>query len=359
MFRSDRLRDVSVREPWREHGLRRAWGARSPSKHGILLGVLVFSFWGGAASAQTSFSAAPGPAQTTKEKGLGNVVDAEMLQGNLVLMNSPFQDELQQLVNELGQQTNRPDLTFTVRILCNDSINAYATSGGYIYIHSGLLDFLTDRDQLAAILAHEIHHAATSAVLQDLSGRTGMKSSIEKEAIMLGWMSLGAFAGAAIGVKTGAIPKMQPAVAAQPAGRPPVGRVDGVLVVTGPGSPARPGVPAQVQMPAPITQLGGDLGRSQGMLAAASAMTRFSAKVELDADKAAVDYLANTGHNPTVLLDVMNKFKALKTDKKDELSKYRVGWIDKKPGLDERIRNIRQILDARPMSESQPHAPLP
>jgi predicted Zn-dependent protease len=297
----------------------------------------------------------PLSAQTTTEKGLGNVVDAELLRSNVVLLNSPIQDELQQIVNDLGQQAKRPDMTFTVRILCNPSINAYATSGGYIYVHTGLLDFLSDRNEVAAVLAHEVHHAATSEVLHEISGeRNGLKRAIEREAITFGWISLGALAGAAIDVKGGGIPKGI-IIGKQTAVAPRATRGPGGLITATPAIPAKAGVlipPTWSGLS--FTQLGSDLGERQGALAAANAIAHFSAQIELDADKAAVDYLANTGYDPNVLMDVMKKFKALKNDENNALSRYRVGWVEKKPGLDERMQKVRDAIEARRLAQTQP-----
>ncbi|MEP0765801.1 MAG: M48 family metalloprotease [Fimbriimonadia bacterium] len=39
-------------------------------------------------------------------------------------------------------------------------VNAFAMPGGFIFVHSGLLDFVESDDELAAVLAHEIIHAA-------------------------------------------------------------------------------------------------------------------------------------------------------------------------------------------------------
>jgi predicted Zn-dependent protease len=43
-------------------------------------------------------------------------------------------------------------------ILKSDDINAFATIGGYLYITTGLLDFVDSYDELAFIIGHEVAH---------------------------------------------------------------------------------------------------------------------------------------------------------------------------------------------------------
>lgn len=40
-----------------------------------------------------------------------------------------------------------------------ETINAFATPGGYIYVYTGLLDFLDSEDEIAGVIGHEIAHA--------------------------------------------------------------------------------------------------------------------------------------------------------------------------------------------------------
>jgi predicted Zn-dependent protease len=74
-----------------------------------------------------------------------------------------YDDErLQQYVNEIGQRiaakSDRPDLQYTFTVLDDESINAFADPGGYIYVFRGLLAYLSSEAELAATLGHEISH---------------------------------------------------------------------------------------------------------------------------------------------------------------------------------------------------------
>lgn len=71
---------------------------------------------------------------------------------------------LQEYVDGVGQRlaavSDRPDLPYEFVVLNNDVPNAWALPGGKIAINRGLLVLLEDEAQLAAVLGHEIVHAA-------------------------------------------------------------------------------------------------------------------------------------------------------------------------------------------------------
>lgn len=72
--------------------------------------------------------------------------------------------EIQVYVREIGARlarvSDRPGLPFEFVVLNNSVPNAWALPGGKIAINRGLLFHLQDESQLAAVLAHEIVHAA-------------------------------------------------------------------------------------------------------------------------------------------------------------------------------------------------------
>lgn len=72
--------------------------------------------------------------------------------------------DLSVYVNQVGQKlaavSDRPGLPYEFVVLNNDVPNAWALPGGKIAINRGLLIELKDEAQLAAVLSHEIVHAA-------------------------------------------------------------------------------------------------------------------------------------------------------------------------------------------------------
>ncbi|WP_299770523.1 M48 family metalloprotease [uncultured Pseudoteredinibacter sp.] len=83
--------------------------------------------------------------------------------------------ELSRYVNSVGQKlaklSDRPNLPYEFVVLNNDVPNAWALPGGKIAFNRGLLIHLEDEAQLAAVLGHEIVHAAASHSAQQMSQR--------------------------------------------------------------------------------------------------------------------------------------------------------------------------------------------
>ncbi|MFD1185054.1 M48 family metalloprotease [Pontibacter rugosus] len=70
---------------------------------------------------------------------------------------------LDRIVNRIlnsGEVKYKQEFNWTVKIIKDDeTLNAFATPGGNIYVFTGLIKFLEDEDHFAGVLAHEIAHA--------------------------------------------------------------------------------------------------------------------------------------------------------------------------------------------------------
>ncbi len=74
-----------------------------------------------------------------------------------------YPDELlQAYVSELGTTmaatTTWPELPWTFRIVDDDTVNAFALPGGFVYVTRGILAHFNSEAQLAGVLGHEIAH---------------------------------------------------------------------------------------------------------------------------------------------------------------------------------------------------------
>ncbi len=87
--------------------------------------------------------------------------------------------QVQQYVSRVGQQlaraSHRPHLPWTFAVVDESAVNAFALPGGFIYLTRGILPFLRDEAELAAVLGHEVghvdaRHSAESYSRQQLAG---------------------------------------------------------------------------------------------------------------------------------------------------------------------------------------------
>lgn len=105
------------------------------------------------------------------------------------------------LVAELSERDR--NYNWQIRVFDDDSANAFALPGGYMGIHTGLLDIATDQDQVAAVVGHEIGHvlanhanervstqSATQLGLSVLSSAAGLQGAQGEQ--MLGLLGAGA-----------------------------------------------------------------------------------------------------------------------------------------------------------------------
>jgi predicted Zn-dependent protease len=69
-------------------------------------------------------------------------------------------DLVQRIGKRLVERNKLDDYDYKFFLVKDDSINAFATPGGYIYVHKGLVDLMGyDEAMLAGVVAHEIGHA--------------------------------------------------------------------------------------------------------------------------------------------------------------------------------------------------------
>ncbi len=65
----------------------------------------------------------------------------------------------QKILNS-GKVEHRDEFAWEVRIIKDDNtLNAFCTPGGYIYVYTGLIKYLDSEEQLAGVMGHEIAHA--------------------------------------------------------------------------------------------------------------------------------------------------------------------------------------------------------
>ncbi|EKE02584.1 MAG: hypothetical protein ACD_20C00357G0007 [uncultured bacterium] len=92
------------------------------------------------------------------DNNLGLQVNEEILRTRNVLNNQTVQTYVSSLGQALARNSGRPDIPFNFIVIRDPNINAFASPGGYIYITTGMLNFLGTESELAAVLAHEIAH---------------------------------------------------------------------------------------------------------------------------------------------------------------------------------------------------------
>ena len=102
---------------------------------------------------------------TSDDLQLGTQLDQEIKSNPNeypIYNNNQATQYVQNIMNQIIQSPEiryKGTFVYKVTLINTETINAFATPGGYIYVYKGLLKYLDNEATLAAILAHEVAHA--------------------------------------------------------------------------------------------------------------------------------------------------------------------------------------------------------
>lgn len=113
-----------------------------------------------------------------------------------------LQDSYQQeRVNRIGQRLaavcGRNEITYSFKVLNCDEVNAFACPGGFIYVYSGLLEFMPTDTELAGVLGHEIGHVAKKHTVHQIEKAMGANILLAAISIGTGSAAVGNLGGLA------------------------------------------------------------------------------------------------------------------------------------------------------------------
>jgi len=169
-------------------------------------------------------------------------------------------------------------------VVANNSMNAFAIPGGYIYIFTGLILGVEDEAQLAAVIGHELGHVT--------------QRHVAKRMEQMKFISIGSL----------------------------VGVVAGALLGSGGGT---------------STANMGQALAVGSMAGAQSAYLMYTRENEREADNVGLGYLIKAGYNPNAMpatFEIMNKQRWFMSG--DSIPSY----LSTHPGLDERIDYLRERI---------------
>jgi beta-barrel assembly-enhancing protease len=103
-----------------------------------------------------------------REMALGRSL-AQEVEGSAKLVTDPIINEY---VNRIGQNLVRNSdarVPFTIKVLDNEEVNAFALPGGFFYVDSGLILAADNEAELAGVMAHEIAHVAARHATKNMT----------------------------------------------------------------------------------------------------------------------------------------------------------------------------------------------
>jgi predicted Zn-dependent protease len=124
------------------------------------------------------------------EARIGRSIMRDIRNSGQVVEDPLVNEYINEVGNRVAAQTNDGDHDFTFFVVDDERINAFALPGGYIGVHTGLLEASRSEDELAGVLAHEVAHVTQRHIARAIHASS--RQSLLSTAIMLGAMIAGA-----------------------------------------------------------------------------------------------------------------------------------------------------------------------
>lgn len=103
-----------------------------------------------------------------QEIALGAQTDQQIVRQLKMSQNREVNEYINNIGQRLARSSARPNLKYTFQVVEDNAINAFATMGGYVYIHTGLMKASDNEAQLASVIGHEIGHITGRHSLEQL-----------------------------------------------------------------------------------------------------------------------------------------------------------------------------------------------
>lgn len=157
------------------------------------------------------------PADATLSKNdeaqIGRAIMQQLRNSGAVVEDPQVTEYINEIGHRIAAQANDDGLhEFTFFVIDDPVLNAFALPGGFIGVHTGLLQATRNEDELAGVLAHEVSHVTQRHIARSI--HASQRQGILSMAIMLGAI-LAAAAGGSGDAVQGAIAVAQGTAAQQ------------------------------------------------------------------------------------------------------------------------------------------------
>jgi predicted Zn-dependent protease len=127
---------------------------------------------------------------TNEEAQYGRQIMRDIRNSGMVVEDPLVNEYINEIGSRIAAQTSDGDHDFTFFVIEDQRINAFALPGGYIGVHTGLLEATRSEDELAGVVAHEVAHVSQRHIARAIHASS--RQSLLSTAIMLGAMIAGA-----------------------------------------------------------------------------------------------------------------------------------------------------------------------
>ena len=165
------------------------------------LGTLVFVAGAGADDINLPDMGSPADAilNNTEEAQIGRMIMRDIRNSGQVVEDPLITEYLNDIGSRIAAQTNEGEHSFTFFAVEDPRINAFALPGGFIGVHTGLVEASRNEDELAGVLAHEVAHVTQRHIARAIHANS--RQNILTTAMMLGAIIVAAAGGSSDAVQ--------------------------------------------------------------------------------------------------------------------------------------------------------------
>jgi predicted Zn-dependent protease len=157
--------------------------ARTPPPR-ALMPLLLSSLLAGCGASLPAQGRYVPPVSEAEELRLAAEADAGIRREMGLLNDAALQRVVSQAGARLAAASGRPDLPWHFTVLDVAAANAFALPGGYVYLTRGLLPYLNDEAELAAVIGHEMGHVASGHAARLLAPGGGTVPPVDTPGIL-------------------------------------------------------------------------------------------------------------------------------------------------------------------------------
>lgn len=106
-----------------------------------------------------------------QEVALGGQINQQISRSVRINRDRRLNSFVQGVGRRLVPTSARSNIPYTFQVVDDDSVNAFATMGGYVYVHTGLLRAADNEAEVASVMAHEIGHIVGKHAIRQMRQR--------------------------------------------------------------------------------------------------------------------------------------------------------------------------------------------
>lgn len=103
-----------------------------------------------------------------QEVQIGKQIDQQVKKQMRVYRDPAINSYVKQVGQRLVAANQDSDIPYTFQVIRSSSVNAFATTGGYVYVTTGLLAAADNEAQLASVIGHEMGHIESHHLVEQM-----------------------------------------------------------------------------------------------------------------------------------------------------------------------------------------------